>query len=519
MPKEESIDKKFSNYRAKVGDAQEWFESHFENVKALFENITLRDFVFEPFKEVFKIKEESVDGDIYSVITQVAIINAVLAGLPGQMGIGVVVSMALEAWMAYAIAKHVGIRFEKPSDVFDNFGIIASVGITVVFVFKGLLSFVFSIVSVVLPFINPLIIAELLVTNFIGVLFWVGFEQMHKTKQFSIPKRMLKTIGERTKTLFNYQFDVLKRTLSPENIKLVGNRLKSWASGDFLKEQKMLNGEVFATAAMGYLIAGEYEKLQGPLGEVFLQAIKMRWSDQLGDNATMEEIAQRFSEYSSEALAGAINTIKGKMFEIMVTNAENSDNDAWRAEMFEDESHPGSDIVFTNPQTGETVEVSLKATGAHTDVIEHAIEKYPDIPILTTEEAARLYGDNPLVLDSGIENEALREITEEKMDELLEKIGSVDATHVVIGGVTVGLMAALWPFTVAYMRGDISYESFEKAITRILGENSVKFASRLAYTALLGPIFAWYLLARGVDALVVGAVENANSVHRVQVIY
>ena len=38
MANEESIDKKFSNYRSNIGDAKEWFESHFENIKALFEN-------------------------------------------------------------------------------------------------------------------------------------------------------------------------------------------------------------------------------------------------------------------------------------------------------------------------------------------------------------------------------------------------------------------------------------------------------------------------------------------------
>ena len=40
------------------------------------------------------------------------------------------------------------------------------------------------------------------------------------------------------------------------------------------------------------------------------------------------------------------------MFEIMVTNAENADGDAWTARMHTDESFPGSDIIFTNEETG-----------------------------------------------------------------------------------------------------------------------------------------------------------------------
>jgi uncharacterized membrane protein len=40
----------------------------------------------------------------------VALINAVLAGLPEKLGVGVYVSMAFELWMAYRIAQYVGIE-------------------------------------------------------------------------------------------------------------------------------------------------------------------------------------------------------------------------------------------------------------------------------------------------------------------------------------------------------------------------------------------------------------------------
>ncbi|MCB4763286.1 MAG: hypothetical protein LGB78_05210, partial [Sulfurovum sp.] len=473
----------------------------------------LRDFIFEPFVGVFNIPNNTLDKDIYSTITQVAIINAVLAGLPGQMGIGVAVSMALEAWMAYAIAKHVGIRLKKPSDIFEYFGVIAGVGFTVLFAFKHILSFAFSLVSLVLPLINPLIFAELIVTNFIGVLFWVGFTEAKKNDSFKIPKSAIVSIGKKTKQIFMYQWDVLKNTITIENIKLVGKRLKQWVSGDFEQEQKVLNGELFANVAMAYLLTQQYEKLQGPLGDTFLEAIRLRWSSQLGEDATVQEIADRFKEYDSEALEGALNTIKGKMFEIMATNAENSDNDAWQAQMHEDESFPGSDIVFTNSETGETLEVSLKATGAEdTSIIEHALDKYPDLPIMTTDEAATLYNDTNMVFGSDIKHEELKNITEDKMDELINSIEQVDATHIVLGGVTIGTVAAIWPFTIAYMRKKISYESYEKVLVKIVGDSGVMLASRLGYAVLLGPIFAWYLLARSIGMATSKATNNAKIV-------
>jgi len=505
-----TLDKKLENYKNFYEEAKEWFENNFEKIKLLFEDKQLRDFIFEPFIGVFDIPDKTIDKDIYATITQVAIINAVLAGLPGEMGVGVYVSMALEAWMAFAIANHVGVKIENPSDVFKYFGMLSAVGFTILFGFKHLLSFGFSLFSVI-PMINPLIIAELLVTNLVGVLFWVGFEESKKSGSFSIPMNTIVSIGTKTKQIFTYQFEVLKNTLTVENIKLFGSRFKQWLTGDFVKENKVLNGEIFANVAMLYLLTEQYDKLEGPLGEVFLEAIQLRWSSQLGKDATVQEIAERFREYSPEQLEGVINTVKGKMFEIMVANAENADNDAWQAYMHEDESYPGSDIIFTNNDINETVEVSLKAVSAeNTSIIEYALKKYPDLPIITTDEVAALYPDNPMVFSSGIKHEELQDITEDRMDELLNSIEQVDASHVVVGGVTVGTIAAIWPFIMAYFRKKISYEYYEKALVKIVGDSGVMLASRLAYAVVLGPIFAWYLLARGIDMAVIGASKTLH---------
>ncbi len=59
----------------------------------MFEDVRIRDFIFEPFKDVFRNKEKSDSSKVLSVITQVAIANAVLAGLPGKLGLGVFVSI------------------------------------------------------------------------------------------------------------------------------------------------------------------------------------------------------------------------------------------------------------------------------------------------------------------------------------------------------------------------------------------------------------------------------------------
>ncbi len=513
-----SLNDKLNNYKKYADDAKEWFEDNFDKITQLFEDKTVKDFVFEPFLEVFTIPDKTIDQDIYAIITQVAIINAVLAGIPGQMGIGVYVSMALEGWMAYAIAQHVGVKVGKPSDIFKYFGLLAGVGFTILFGFKHILSFAFSMVSVI-PGLNPLILAELMVTNFVGVLFWVGFKEVKATGSFSIPMKLLMEIGTQTKNIFTYQFQVLKTLLTTKNITLFASRLKKWFTGDLSVDKKVLNGELFSSAAMLYLIQEEYDKLDGPLGEVFLDAIRLRWSSQFDDNTSIEEISEYFQGYSAESLEGAINTIKGKMFEIMVVNAENSDTDEWKAYMHDDESYPGSDIIFLNDETGEEIEVSLKAVSENSkSIIEQALDKYPEFPIMTTDEMATLYGDDSRIFGSGISNEELHDITEENIDKLIDSIHQVDTNTVVIGGVTVGLVAAIWPFTMAYLKKNITYEQFEAVLVKIVGDNGVKLASRLSYAVLLGPIFAWYLLARGVGAAVQSATDLKTQ-YKLEVIY
>jgi hypothetical protein len=495
-----------------TNEAQDWFNNNWSRVKALFDNYTLRDFIFEPFKTVFDTPAKTIDKNIYSVITQVAIINAVLAGLPGKMGVGVYVVMALEGWMALSIATHVGLLFRKPSDIWKYFGLLVTSAGIILYGFRTILGFAFSLFSVV-PGINPLILAEFFVTDFVGVLFWIGFIEAKATGSFLVPKRMILKAWITTRKLFNHQINILKNILSPKNIKTVAERISIYLKGEFPFDMRSINGEAFATGAMAYLIAGHYEKLEGPLGDSFLQAIRLRWSAQFSPDSTVEEIAARFREYDTEQLEGVINTIKGKMFEIMATKQENLDGDQWKAIMHTDESFPGSDIILTNEETNQQIEISLKAVSQdNTGIIERALAKYPDLPIMTTDEAAELYQDHNMVFGSGIQNQELHDITENNIDILLTKIKPVNEYQVVISGVIVGAVFALWPFVIAYLRGRISKNKLEKVFEHTLGKSGIALASRLSYAIVFGPLFAWYLLARGVKGIVT-MVEPDTTIH------
>lgn len=501
----------FGSFKEKISQytdssrAKDWLSKNTARIKALFENHRLRDFVLEPFKGVFNTPLKEMDHHIYSVITQVAVINSVLAGLPGRMGVGLYVVMALEGWMAFRIARHVGVDVKTTSDVWKYFGALAASAGVVFYLFRTLLGFGFSLFSIV-PGINPLIFAEFFVTNLVGILFLFGFREVKAEGSFQIPKRMVLEAVTLSKDLFTHQYGILQNVLSPENIKVVAQRVADYLRGDFPVDMRLINGEGFATVSMAYLLSGQADKLDGPLGEAFLEAIRLRWSAQLGPDASQADIAALFREYEPEQMEGAINTIKGKMFEIIVSDTENQDGDDWVATMHSDESYPGSDIIFFNEEIGVQVEVSLKAASvSNSNIIESALAKYPDMPIMTTEELAQVYQDDPRVFGSGITNEELSNITEENVEKLLQIMVPVSQQEVVVGGVTIGTAAALWPFVMAYLRGRISRESLDLVFKHVLGEAGVSLAARLTYATIFGPIFAWYLLARGVKGLVVMA--------------
>ena len=89
----------------KLNDLKLSFEKYKSKIKFVFENKNFRDELFSKFSDLWENKRIKEDKEIYAIITQVSIANAFLAGLPGKLAVGVYVCMALEFYMAIAIAK------------------------------------------------------------------------------------------------------------------------------------------------------------------------------------------------------------------------------------------------------------------------------------------------------------------------------------------------------------------------------------------------------------------------------
>lgn len=309
--------------------------------------------------------------------------------------------------------------------------------------------------------------------------------------------------------------EVIRRNLTPTTLRRFRDRLWVWLSGEVPVDQPVLRGQVAPAVLMAVLVSGQQERLQGPLGQEFVAAIRDRFPE-LRD-ASLDEIAAHMREYTPEQMAGVLNMIKGKLFERLVARYENADGDSWRAVLHADESYPGSDIVFIDEETGRSIEVSLKATN-DPSYVEAALLKYPDIPILTTEEVSRFFGDDSRVSAAALSNEELTQITSENFEELLSRLTNADVAANAASGVVAGGVLGLWPFVVAYLRKRISQEQLEEAFRRVAGEAGVALAARLSYSMIFGPVFAWYLLARGVIGLSQAAHREltAESVMRIE---
>lgn len=134
-----------------------------------------------------------------------------------------------------------------------------------------------------------------------------------------------------------------------------------------------------------------------------------RRSDNELADASAAEVAAYFSSYSDEAQQGIINNVKGIYHELAFVDAENADGDAWIAEVMPSTNHPGVDVVLTNSETGEIVELQLKATDSAQYVNSALTDGADGVQVLATEEVAKRVGG---VESSGFSNEEITEDVE-----------------------------------------------------------------------------------------------------------
>ena len=168
-----------------------------------------------------------------------------------------------------------------------------------------------------------------------------------------------------------------------------------------------------------------------------------RSDNQLAD-ASIADISDYFSEYSLEAQQGIINNVKGIYHELAFVDRENSDGDQWFAELMPNTNHPGVDVVLTNAETSETIDLQLKATDS-LSYIQSSLGSLPEgVQLLATNEAAaKLDGVESTGFSNADLSSDVTEVTSSMIDGADSAIGDTLLESIVPVGAAVATAGAL----------------------------------------------------------------------------
>jgi len=123
------------------------------------------------------------------------------------------------------------------------------------------------------------------------------------------------------------------------------------------------------------------------------------------------------SSMSDEQLGGYVSGIKGKLFEMRYADYLNDGKlpDGYFAELASSPTQPGWDIQITGPDGDVAELIQAKATDS-VSYVQEALEKYPDIDVVTTDEVY-----SHLVLNDASENIIGSSISNEDLEEYVEQ--------------------------------------------------------------------------------------------------
>ena len=133
--------------------------------------------------------------------------------------------------------------------------------------------------------------------------------------------------------------------------------------------------------------------------------------------AAAMDFKEAVHQLDDDQLSGFISGVKGKLFEIKYTDYLNDGRlpPGYHAEMAQSATEPGWDIAIRDGQGNVDEVLQLKATES-AEYIGHALERYPYIDVVSTEE---VYSEVTMgdmaehVINSGISNEELTQYVQD----------------------------------------------------------------------------------------------------------
>lgn len=268
------------------------------------------------------------------------------------------------------------------------------------------------------------------------------------------------------------------------------------------KKNNMVDLAVLA-ANLGSNIVSAEAALSDPL---IVKALSMTTDRSLAELAT-----------NPEALAGALNTAKGKYFELLVAERLNAGDAVGdivikadqHAQLADSINQPGWDIAVLDKSNHVVDQIQLKATESSSYIAE-ALHRYPDIKILATSEAANLDHAQGLVLDSGLTNNDIQDYVGDAIDYGANgSISIIDAFNPLFPLV---FIMATEGYKVVLGKGSV-----EMAMQRSVTRASHSLTGAVIGSAFQAMGFGWFsivpaiLAARAGPSGLIKAVEDAAS--------
>ena len=229
---------------------------------------------------------------------------------------------------------------------------------------------------------------------------------------------------------------------------LIGDtRALLYTDKDFARLYTMMKGQAVEYADLRKKVSPIIEKkqvhrevlldslgigLRGILGHVIgwqvPEELQRAYSLACPDLASQDSIQHAIQSMSTDQLNGFANLLKGKLFEIRYMEYLNNGHlpEGFHAEMASSANQAGWDIAILN-EHGQVDEVlQLKATES-ASYISHALERYPYVDVVTTEEVyshATMSDMADHLINSGISNEDLTDFVQEQILNAQEDVSS-----------------------------------------------------------------------------------------------
>ena len=167
--------------------------------------------------------------------------------------------------------------------------------------------------------------------------------------------------------------------------------------------------------------------------------------------------------------------------------------------------------MFFNSETGKAYEKNYKFTESKSYIESH-IQNYPDVPVIVAPDVAEKI-NSPLVIGGHHEYDTVIEVSESNFEQLLIQKYSLYLEAGAATAGTISLTFHMFPFLVAYYRGKITRDQLGKAIKKFIPEITGRTINRMAMLAILGPVYASFLVASFVGKTTLYGFEEDEEIH------